>query len=63
MRSTIQASVTPIPMATTADPATGKQNVDTLNVLETNWGHTDFGVYGEVIQTGMVDRYDGAHIV
>ncbi len=49
-------------MATTVDPATGMQNVDTLSVLEAAWGHTDFGIYGEVVQTGMVDLYDGAHI-
>jgi len=50
-------------MATTVNPATGVQNVDTLKVLEASWGHTDFGVYGEVVKTGMVDRYDGAHIL
>jgi hypothetical protein len=50
-------------MATTVDPTTGVQNVDTLKVLEAGWCHTDFGVYGEVVKTGMVDLYDGAHIL
>ena len=50
-------------MATTADPSTGKQDVDTLKVLKSGWGHTDFGIYAEVIKTGMVDKYDGAHIL
>jgi len=50
-------------MATTVDPLTGKQDVDTLKVLKAGWDHTDFGVYGEVIKTGMVDKYDGAHIL
>lgn len=50
-------------MATTVNPATGIQNVDTLKILKASWGHTDFGVYGEVVKTGMVDRYDGAHIL
>ncbi len=50
-------------MATTVDPLTGKQNVPTLDILENNWGHTDFGVLAEVIKTGGVDQYDGAHIL
>ena len=50
-------------MATTVDPKTGEQDVNTLDVLEAGWGHTDFGVYGEVIKTGMVDQFDGAHII
>ncbi len=50
-------------MATTVDPLSGVQNVDTLKLLEAGWGHTDFGVYGEVVQDGMVDLYDGAHIL
>jgi uncharacterized protein YcbX len=50
-------------MATTVDPATGVQNVDTLKVLDAAWGHTDFGIYGEVVQSGMVDLDDGAQII
>jgi len=50
-------------MATTANPQTGKQDVPTLDILEQNWGHSDFGVYAEVIKTGGVDQYDGAHIL
>lgn len=50
-------------LATTVDPLTGKQDVNTLDILKDNWGHTDFGVYAEVIKTGPVDLYDGAHIL
>ena len=41
-------------MATTANPETGKRDVDTLDVLKDGWGHTDFGVYAEVTVTGEV---------
>lgn len=37
-------------MATTANPATGERDADTLGALE-SWGHRDFGVYG-VVKTG-----------
>lgn len=50
-------------VATTVDPATGMQDINTLDVLESGWGHTDFGVYAEVVKTGMVDKFDGAHIL
>ncbi len=50
-------------MATTADPLTGKQDVNTLDILQNNWGHTEFGVYAEVIKSGDVDLSDAAHIL
>jgi len=50
-------------MATTVDPLTGKQDVNTLDLLENNWGHTEFGVYGEVIKSGVVHKNDGAQIL
>jgi uncharacterized protein YcbX len=37
--------------ATTANPATGKVDADTLGALEQGWGHRDFGVYA-VVETG-----------
>ncbi len=46
--------------ATTVDPATGRSDVDTLAALEAGWGHTDFGVYAEVIEGGAVAVGDRA---
>ncbi len=40
--------------ATTANPETGRIDIDTLALLENNWGHRDFGVYGVVIKGGRV---------
>ena len=38
--------------ATTVDPTTGKVSGDTLDALETHYGHQDFGVYATVLQGG-----------
>jgi uncharacterized protein len=40
--------------ATTVDPDTGRPDADTLGALEEGWGHTDFGVYAEVVAGGPV---------
>ncbi len=40
--------------ATTVDPDTGRPDADTLGALEAGWGHTDFGVYAEVVAGGPV---------
>ncbi|CAN5775522.1 MOSC domain-containing protein [soil metagenome] len=40
--------------ATSASPATGRIDADTLGALEAGWGHRDFGVYGEVVAGGIV---------
>jgi uncharacterized protein len=40
--------------ATTANPETGRIDADTLGALEAGWGHTDFGVYAEVTEGGVV---------
>ncbi|TCP40452.1 MOSC domain-containing protein [Rhodovulum marinum] len=45
-------------MATTVDPETGKRDTDTLGALERHWGHTDLGVYAEVIRGGRVTLGD-----
>ncbi|WP_419523385.1 hypothetical protein [Lentibacter algarum] len=37
-----------------ASPKTGERDTDTLALLRENWGHQDFGVYGEVIETGDI---------
>ena len=40
--------------ATHADPATGRHDTDTLGLLEAGWGHTEFGVYAEVVENGDI---------
>ena len=40
--------------ATTVDPATGISDADTLDGLETHFGHKDFGLYATVVQGGKV---------
>ncbi|MFT4715059.1 MAG: hypothetical protein ACI861_001747 [Paracoccaceae bacterium] len=45
-------------MATTANTDTGQRDLDTLGLLKDNWGHTDFGVYAEVIEGGPVSIGD-----
>lgn len=45
-------------LATTANPRTGKPDIDTLAILSQNWGHKDFGIYGEIIKTGAVSLGD-----
>ena len=49
--------------ATTANPVSGEQDVPTLKILEQNWGHTDLGVYGEVITPGRVALDDRIEIL
>ncbi|MDR6263651.1 MOSC domain-containing protein [Roseobacter sp. N2S] len=56
-RLIIRERITRCP-ATTANPDTGARDLDTLNILTEGWGHKDFGVYGEVIETGDVKLGD-----
>lgn len=49
--------------ATTANPATGQRDLDTLGLLESNWGHTDFGVYAQVISGGTVKLGDAFNVI
>lgn len=42
--------------ATMANPVTGQRDLDTLKALNTNWGHTDFGVYASVIKGGHLSK-------
>ena len=39
---------------TAASPETGERDADTLGALRDGWGHTDFGVYCEVVEPGEV---------
>ena len=40
--------------ATTANPATGRFDADTLGALEQGYGHQDFGVFARVISGGPI---------
>ena len=40
--------------ATKVDPETGVVNADTLGALEAGFGHQDFGVYAEVVESGPI---------
>lgn len=48
---------------TSANPTTGERDFDMLGVLKTNWGHTDFGVYGVVLSSGSVTIGDEGYLL
>ena len=50
-------------MATTANPETGAQDIWTLKLLEKHWGHTQFGVYAEVVKSGRIALGDKAELI
>lgn len=50
-------------LATTANPATGKRDADTLGTLNNSFGHQDFGVYGEVVKTGEIALGDPVEVL
>ncbi len=49
--------------ATMVDCATGRIDVNTLDLLEESYGHTDFGVYAEVVSGGPIECGDPAELV
>ena len=48
-------------LATTANPETGKRDVDTLGALQ-SWDHQDFGIYAVVTQSGKIQVGDHVEI-
>ena len=50
-------------LATTASPATGERDADTLGTLNSHFGHQDFGVYGEVVKTGEIALGDPVEVL
>lgn len=50
-------------MATTANPATGERDADTLGALNSHWNHQDFGVYAVVTRSGAVAMGDTAEVL
>ncbi len=49
--------------ATTANPATGKRDVQVPALLKQRFGHVDFGIYAQVVRGGTVRRGDAARVV
>ena len=49
--------------ATAADPQSGERNLATLDLLESNWGHRNFGVYAKVAKGGCIRPGDTVTIV
>lgn len=45
--------------ATSANPATGQLDADTLGALNGGYGHQDFGVYARVVSGGTISLGDG----
>lgn len=45
-------------LATTANPATGERDADTLGALKSFCGHQDFGIYAVVTKTGDITTGD-----
>ena len=44
--------------ATNVDPATGARDMSIPNLLQRQWGHSDFGIYAKVAQSGTVSIGD-----
>ncbi len=49
--------------ATHVDPQTGEADCDLLTTLEDGWGHSDFGVFVEVVDGGVVRTGDTVCLV
>lgn len=49
--------------ATTANPETGKTDVETLEALKTQYGHQDFGVYARVTKSGTLSLGDNIKVL
>lgn len=50
-------------MHTAANPVTGERDADTLGILNTTFGHQNFGVYAVVTQDGHVALGDQAQVL
>ena len=50
-------------LATTANPATGERDADTLGALQSHHGHQNFGVYARVIDGGAVRQGDRLEVL
>lgn len=50
-------------LATTANPASGARDLDTLAALDRLRGHRDFGLYAEVTRGGAIAVGDAVHLL
>lgn len=50
-------------MATTVNPKTGLRDAATLDTLQENWGHKQFGVYGVVLTSGQIAKGDRIEVL
>ncbi|HGG63603.1 MAG TPA: MOSC domain-containing protein [Rhodobacteraceae bacterium] len=50
-------------MATTVNPDTGERDAATLDALQDNWGHKQFGVYGVVVKDGQIALGDKIEVL
>lgn len=50
-------------LATTANPATGERDADTLGALNAGYGHQNFGLYARVLNGGAVRAGDRLSVV
>lgn len=48
---------------TNTNPVTGVRDTETLNALNTHFGHQDFGVYAEVVTSGTLTVGDPAELL
>ena len=49
--------------ATSANPATGQIDADTLGAMQSGFGHQEFGVYARVVSGGMVATGDAVTLL
>ncbi len=49
--------------ATCADPVSGQDNLETLDLLQSLWGNTQFGLYGRVRTSGAIFQGDPVEIL
>lgn len=49
--------------ATEANPDTGVRDVPTLQILQSGWDHSEFGVYAETTQAGHIAQGDKVEII
>lgn len=50
-------------MATTVNPKTGQRDAATLDTLQENWGHKQFGVYGVIVTSGKIAKGDRIEVL
>lgn len=49
--------------ATETNPETGSRDAETLRALRDTWGHTDFGILAEVLNSGTIQHGDTLEVL